>query len=243
LNEYASTPAAGHRLTGSSHADAAAALESVAGYTVGNDVSGWDWQQDTPTMWPGESFDTHGPIGPWVVTADEVDPAVLGIRTWVDSELRQDGSTKEMVTGIGDMIAALSAFARWSPATSSPPARPAAPVCFSGRLLQPGQRVRVEIEAIGAIENPVVAEPSPELSGLNTSTVGMLGAMATKACRSRSSDTSELMDNVRIDELWVCPLTPIAIATVTQFIGLGRDLVATWHTLARRTSKISQKPL
>jgi hypothetical protein len=113
----------------------------------------------------------------------------------------------------------------------------------SGRLLQPGQRVRVEIEAIGAIENPVVAEPSPELSGLNTSTVGMLGAMATKACRSRSSDTSELMDNVRVDELWVCPLTPIAIATVTQFIGLGRNLVATWHTLARRTSKISQKPL
>ncbi|HEV7581352.1 MAG TPA: fumarylacetoacetate hydrolase family protein [Mycobacterium sp.] len=46
---------------------------------------------------------------------------------------------------------------------------------FSGRLLQPGQRVRVEIEAIGAIENPVVAEPSPELSGLNTSTVGCSG--------------------------------------------------------------------
>jgi len=53
-------------------ADAATALASVAGYTVGNDVSVRDWQQDTPTMWPGKSFDTHGPIGPWVITADEV---------------------------------------------------------------------------------------------------------------------------------------------------------------------------
>ncbi|HXO53173.1 MAG TPA: fumarylacetoacetate hydrolase family protein, partial [Mycobacterium sp.] len=76
-------------------ADAATALGSVAGYTVGNDVSVRDWQQDTPTMWPGKSFDTHGPIGPWVVTADDVDPAGLSIRTWVDGELRQDGSTKE----------------------------------------------------------------------------------------------------------------------------------------------------
>jgi hypothetical protein len=104
---------------------------------VGNDVSGRDWQQDTPTMWPGESFDTHGPIGPRVVTADEVDPAGLGIRTWVDGELRQDGSTKEMVTGIGDMIAGLSAFARWSPATSSPPARPAASACSPDDFCSP----------------------------------------------------------------------------------------------------------
>jgi 2-keto-4-pentenoate hydratase/2-oxohepta-3-ene-1,7-dioic acid hydratase in catechol pathway len=46
-------------------------------------------------MWPGKSFDTHGPIGAWVVTADEVDPAGLGIRTWVDVELCQDRSAKE----------------------------------------------------------------------------------------------------------------------------------------------------
>jgi 2-keto-4-pentenoate hydratase/2-oxohepta-3-ene-1,7-dioic acid hydratase in catechol pathway len=49
-------------------------------------------------MWPGKSFDTRGPIGAWVVTADEVGLAGLGIRTWVDGELRQDRSTKEIVT-------------------------------------------------------------------------------------------------------------------------------------------------
>ncbi|HUE32305.1 MAG TPA: fumarylacetoacetate hydrolase family protein, partial [Mycobacterium sp.] len=70
-------------------ADPATALAAVAGYTVGNDVSVRDWQQDTPTMWPGKSFDTHGPIGPWIVTPDELDPADAKIRTWVDGELRQ----------------------------------------------------------------------------------------------------------------------------------------------------------
>jgi 2-keto-4-pentenoate hydratase/2-oxohepta-3-ene-1,7-dioic acid hydratase in catechol pathway len=142
-------------------ADAATALASVAGYTVGNDVSVRDWQQDTPTMWPGKSFDTHGPIGPWVLTADEVDPAALGIRTWVDGELRQDGSTKEMVTGIGDMIAALSRVCTLEPGDLIATGTPGGVGVFSGRLLRPGQRVRVEIEGIGAIENPVVAEPSP----------------------------------------------------------------------------------
>src|SRR3982074_3672028 len=62
-------------------ADPATAIAAVAGYTVGNDVSVRDWQQDTPTMWPGKSFDTHGPIGPWVVTADEGGPAGPGFRT------------------------------------------------------------------------------------------------------------------------------------------------------------------
>jgi 2-keto-4-pentenoate hydratase/2-oxohepta-3-ene-1,7-dioic acid hydratase in catechol pathway len=142
-------------------ADAATALASVAGYTVGNDVSVRDWQQDTPTMWPGKSFDTHGPIGPWIVTADELDPAGLGIRTWVDGELRQDGSTKEMVTGIGDMIAALSRVCTLEPGDLIATGTPGGVGLFSGRMLQPGQRVRVEIEGIGAIENPVVAEPSP----------------------------------------------------------------------------------
>jgi 2-keto-4-pentenoate hydratase/2-oxohepta-3-ene-1,7-dioic acid hydratase in catechol pathway len=140
-------------------ADVATALASVAGYTVGNDVSVRDWQQDTPTMWPGKSFDTHGPIGPWVVTADEVDPGDLKIRTWVDDELRQDGSTKEMVTGVGEMIAALSRICTLEPGDLVATGTPGGVGLFSGKLLQPGQRVRIEIEGIGTIENPVVAEP------------------------------------------------------------------------------------
>ena len=142
-------------------AGVAAALASVAGYTVGNDVSVRDWQQDTPTMWPGKSFDTHGPLGPWVVTADELDPADLRIRTWVDGELRQDGSTKEMVTGIGEMIAALSQVCTLEPGDLVATGTPGGVGAFSGKLLRPDQRVRVEIEGIGTIENLVVAEPAP----------------------------------------------------------------------------------
>jgi 2-keto-4-pentenoate hydratase/2-oxohepta-3-ene-1,7-dioic acid hydratase in catechol pathway len=146
-------------------ADAAAALASVAGYTVGNDVSVRDWQQDTPTMWPGKSFDTHGPLGPWVVTADELDPADLRIRTWVDGELRQDGSTKEMVTGIGEMIAALSRVCTLEPGDLVATGTPGGVGAFSGKLLKPGQRVVIAIEGIGEIENPVVAEPAPTTTG------------------------------------------------------------------------------
>jgi 2-keto-4-pentenoate hydratase/2-oxohepta-3-ene-1,7-dioic acid hydratase in catechol pathway len=142
-------------------ADAVGALASVAGYTVGNDVSVRDWQQDTPTMWPGKSFDTHGPLGPWVVTADELDPTDVSIRTWVDGELRQDGSTKEMVTGIGEMIAALSRVCTLEAGDLVATGTPGGVGLFSGKLLRPGQRVRVEIEGIGIIDNPVVAEPAP----------------------------------------------------------------------------------
>jgi 2-keto-4-pentenoate hydratase/2-oxohepta-3-ene-1,7-dioic acid hydratase in catechol pathway len=142
-------------------ADPAEALASVAGYTVGNDVSVRDWQQDTPTMWPGKSFDTHGPIGPWVVTADELDPSDVRIRTWVDGELRQDGSTKEMVTGIGEMVAALSRVCTLEPGDLVATGTPGGVGVFSGKQLRPGQRVRVEIDGIGAIDNPVVAEPDP----------------------------------------------------------------------------------
>jgi 2-keto-4-pentenoate hydratase/2-oxohepta-3-ene-1,7-dioic acid hydratase in catechol pathway len=121
-----------------------------------------DWQQDTPTMWPGKSFDTHGPLGPWVVTADELDPADLRVRTWVDDDLRQDGSTAEMVTGIAEMIAALSRVCTLEPGDLIATGTPGGVGVFAGGLLQPGQRVRVEIDGIGAIENPVIAETETE---------------------------------------------------------------------------------
>jgi 2-keto-4-pentenoate hydratase/2-oxohepta-3-ene-1,7-dioic acid hydratase in catechol pathway len=139
--------------------DAATALASVAGYTVGNDVSVRDWQQDTPTMWPGKSFDTHGPLGPWIVTADGLDPSDLAVRAWVDDELRQDGTTADMVTGIGEMIAALSRVCTLEPGDLIATGTPGGVGVFSGKLLRPGQRVRVEIEGIGSIDNPIVAEP------------------------------------------------------------------------------------
>jgi len=140
-------------------ADAATALESVAGYTVGNDVSVRDWQQDTPTMWPGKSFDTHGPLGPWIVTADEVDPSDLAVRTWVDDELRQDGTTADMVTGIADMIAAVSRVCTLEPGDLIATGTPAGVGVFRDPpvLLRPGDEITIEIDGVGVLTNPVVA--------------------------------------------------------------------------------------
>ena len=145
-------------------ADAATALASVAGYTVGNDVSVRDWQQDTPTMWPGKSFDTHGPIGPWVVTVDEVDPAGLGIRTWVDGELRQDGSTKEMVTGIGDMVAALSRVCTLEPGDLVATGTPGGVGVFSGRLLRPVSGCESRSRVSARSTTPWSRSPPPSAS-------------------------------------------------------------------------------
>lgn len=123
-----------------------------------------EWNEHVFTM------ATHARASVAVVTADEVDPANLGIRTWVDGELRQDGSTKEMVTGIGEMIAALSGVCTLVPGDLIATGTPRADRVFSGRLLRPGQRVRAEVQSIRAIENPVVVEPSriSQQSGLKS---------------------------------------------------------------------------
>jgi 2-keto-4-pentenoate hydratase/2-oxohepta-3-ene-1,7-dioic acid hydratase in catechol pathway len=144
-------------------ASAAEGLAAVAGYVVSHDVSEREFQLERGGQWDkGKNCETFNPLGPWFVTADEVgDPGNLGLRLWVNGELRQDGSTKEMVTGIGDMIAALSRVCTLEPGEFVATGTPGGVGVFSGRLLRPGQRVRVEIEGIGAIENPVVAEPSP----------------------------------------------------------------------------------
>ncbi len=74
------------------HVPRAEAFKAIAGYMVCNDVSVRDWQMASPTHTLGKSFDTHGPTGPWLTTADEVaDPENLSIRTWVDDEQRQNG--------------------------------------------------------------------------------------------------------------------------------------------------------
>ena len=81
----------------------------IAGYTIANDVSVRDWQVRTPTMTMGKSFDTHGPLGPWLVTPDELgDPHDLAIRTYVNDELRQDGNTREMIYNCFQQVAHLS---------------------------------------------------------------------------------------------------------------------------------------
>jgi 2-keto-4-pentenoate hydratase/2-oxohepta-3-ene-1,7-dioic acid hydratase in catechol pathway len=144
------------------HVRAADAPGVVAGYLVVNDVSVRDWQFRSPTMTLGKSFDTHGPIGPWLVTPGDVpDPHALSIRTWVNGELMQDGTTADMLSDCWAQIELLSTVCTLEPGDIISTGTPAGvgvardPQVF----LRAGDVVRIEIEGIGAIENPVIDEP------------------------------------------------------------------------------------
>lgn len=137
-----------------------AAMDHVFGYLVVNDVSARDWQMHSQTMTVGKSFDTHGPIGPWIVTADEIaDPHALNLRCIVNGEVRQDSNTEQLIHTIPDQIAYLSTAFTLEPgdilATGTPEGVGIArqPPVF----LVPGDVVRCEIDGIGAIENRIVA--------------------------------------------------------------------------------------
>ena len=132
----------------------------VFGYLVANDVSARDWQFHTPTFTMGKSFDTHGPIGPWIVTADEMpDPHALRLRAWVNGELRQDNNTGQMIHNLWKQIAYLSTAFTLEPgdliATGTPEGVGVG--MEPQRFLQPGDVVRCEVEGIGAIENRVAS--------------------------------------------------------------------------------------
>ncbi len=134
------------------------ARSHVFGYFVANDVSARDWQFHSPTFTMGKSFDTHGPIGPWIVTADEVaNPHDLALRCFVNGEKRQDNNTSGMIADIWQQIAYLSTAFTLEPgdliATGTPEGVGVAmdPQVF----LQSGDVVRCEIDGIGSIENRV----------------------------------------------------------------------------------------
>ena len=138
------------------------AHEVIAGYLVVNDVSVRDWQLRIPTWTMGKSFDTHGPIGPWITTADEVgDPHALRVRTWVNGELRQDSSTKNLIFDCFAIVEHLSTAFTLEPgdvvATGTPGGVGIA--MKPPKLLSIGDVVRVEIDGLGTLENRVVAEP------------------------------------------------------------------------------------
>jgi 2-keto-4-pentenoate hydratase/2-oxohepta-3-ene-1,7-dioic acid hydratase in catechol pathway len=149
------------------HVPAARALEVVAGFTILNDVSARDWQWRTPTFTMGKSFDTHAPCGPELVTVDELgDPADgWAIRTWVNDELRQDSTTADLIFDCRAMIEYLTAAFPLEPGTLIATGTPAG--VGAGRtppaFLADGDVVRIGIEGIGELSNPVVqgAEPVP----------------------------------------------------------------------------------
>jgi len=138
------------------------AYEVIAGYTIANDVSVRDWQFRSPTFTVGKSFDTCGPLGPWLVTKDEIpDPHNLNLLTWVDDELRQDSNTKHMLFNCYEMIAYLSQAMTLEPGDVISTGTPSGVgVKMEPRgYLKPGQTVTVEIEGIGRLSNPVIEDP------------------------------------------------------------------------------------
>jgi 5-carboxymethyl-2-hydroxymuconate isomerase len=135
------------------------ALEYVFGYAVADDVSARDRQREEPQWVRAKGGDGFAPFGPWITTTDEVpDPQALRIRTWVNGELRQDGRTRDMVFTVAELIAYCSSSFTLDPGDVILTGTPAG-VGMGRRppqFLEPGDRVRVEIDGLGAIEHDVV---------------------------------------------------------------------------------------
>ncbi len=136
----------------------------VFGYMIFNDVSARDFQAATSQWIMGKTFDTFAPMGPWIVTADEIaDPHALDISTTINGERLQSSNTRELIFKIPDLIVYLSSVFTLEPgdviATGT-----AAGVGFARkppRFLQPGDEVVIRVEGIGELRNPVVAEDLP----------------------------------------------------------------------------------
>lgn len=146
---------------GGRHISAGAAKDHVFGYMVGDDVSVRDWQWKTPQWMLGKSFDTHAPMGPALVTADEIgEPHRLGIRCYVNGELRQNSNTRHLIFNVWEQIAELSQAMTLMPGDLIFTGTPGG-VGFGfkpPKALKLGDIVRCEIDELGAIENTVVTE-------------------------------------------------------------------------------------
>ncbi len=146
---------------GGKHIAEADAPAAIFGYCVGNDVTERMWQHATPQWSLGKSFDTHAPMGPWIVTADELgDPHNLGLRCFVNGEKRQDSNTSNLVFNIWQQVEHLSVGMTLEPGdclfTGTPGGIGAA--MDPRKFLQPGDVVRCEVDGLGHIEGTMVAE-------------------------------------------------------------------------------------
>ncbi|MEE8055545.1 MAG: fumarylacetoacetate hydrolase family protein [Gammaproteobacteria bacterium] len=138
------------------------ARDVIAGYLIVNDVTVRDWQARSPTWTLGKSFDTHGPTGPWIVTADEIgDPHALDIETWVNEERRQSTNTRHMIFNCFQQVEVLSTAFTLEPGdiVSTGTSSGVGVMMTPRGYVKAGDVVRVTIERIGAIENPVIEEP------------------------------------------------------------------------------------
>jgi 2-keto-4-pentenoate hydratase/2-oxohepta-3-ene-1,7-dioic acid hydratase in catechol pathway len=134
------------------------AMQHVWGYTIVNDVTARDWQNRHMQWHMGKSFDTFCPMGPWLVSADALDATNTHVRCWVNGEERQNASTKDLIFDIPTLIETLSAGITLYPGDVIATGTPAGVgIGFTPpKYLQKGDVVRVAIDGIGEIQNPVV---------------------------------------------------------------------------------------
>lgn len=171
------------------HVPVERALDHVFGYTIANDITARD-RQAVPhpqggweyALGPGKNFDTSAPLGPWIVTRDEIaDPQDLALRTYVNDEVRQSNSTAKMIWSVAEIVAFFSHFYTLLPGTVLETGTPGGTAWatdpeIGGKpferddvvrkgYLEVGDVVRVEIEGIGSLSNPIVAAPLPHAEG------------------------------------------------------------------------------
>lgn len=143
--------------------DASAAMDAIAGYTCANDVSARDLQVGNGQWHRGKAVDTFLPMGPWLVTPDEVaDPQALRIRCLLNGQTMQDSTTADMIFSIAEIVAFISQTITLEPGdvicTGTPPG--VGFVRTPPVYLQPGDIVEVDIESVGILRNTVVVEES-----------------------------------------------------------------------------------
>ncbi len=146
---------------GGRHIPAARALDHVFGYTIVNDVSARDHQTTTSQWLISKSFDTFAPMGPWIVTRDEIaDPHALDLQLEIGGEILQHSNTRELVFGVPALIEYISSVVTLEPGDIVATGTPAG-VGFARkppRYLRPGDEVVIRIQGIGELRNPVIGE-------------------------------------------------------------------------------------
>ena len=147
--------------TGGRNISASGALDHVFGYTIVNDVSARDYQMATSQWLMGKTFDTFAPMGPWIVTRDEIaDPHALDISLEINGEILQQSNTRELVFGVPALIEYISSVVTLEPGDVVATGTPAG-VGFARtppRYLRAGDEVAIRIQGLGELRNPVVAE-------------------------------------------------------------------------------------
>lgn len=135
----------------------AEAYSHVCGYTIINDVTARDLQGKHKQWFLAKSLDTFCPMGPWLVTADEIDPANLGVKCWVNDELRQNANTRDLIFDIPTLIETISAGITLQPGDVIATGTPAGVgIGFTPpKFLKRGDRVTIEIDGLGRLSNSV----------------------------------------------------------------------------------------